>query len=343
MITHPFPCDLPDDRRLLSYRIHSFIRSADAAFHFDIALASDWRAVDVPADSPTRERPLATLAFFRTLSGARGEIEVDAALLPREIAPGDCLDMHLAACGEEVLHRRDVDGEGGRVSDVLSQRICSDGTIVSRWLAIKDGQHLFLLQARTAEDDYGRFAEAFLVAFAAFRVKHRGNWPFAESLKTFTRRDPGDFLLLFPESWELTERSDDQRQTLTLTLFNRVGRETAGLMTFATVARALELAPQTLANRYVEELMRCGVPLGRLSLVPSAPLAGFEEMWQAAARAEGDAGSAEVRLVVGKRPDAWFLIGLLGPTRSSAPGVWAVNNRAFDIVVRYLKTPDAAA
>ena len=344
MITPPFPCNVSqDDRRLLAYRLFSFARSINPAFHFRIALGTDWRAVDVPANQPTRERPLTTLAFFRTVSAPRGEIEVGVALLPREIAPGDCLDLQLAGGGEEVLHRRDFDGEGGRVSDLLSRRIVGGQVVISRRLALKDGKHLFLVHALSLEEHYPRFAEAFLMALSSFRLTKPGSWPLAESLKTFTRRDPGDFLLLYPESWELIEQDATDRQALTLTLVNRVGGEPAGLITFATVARAVELDPQSLAHRYVEGLRRGGVQLERLYLSPSPPIGGFEETWQAFGRAVRDQEAAEVQFVVGKRPDAWFLAGLLGPTRNTAPDVWAVNTRAFDIVLTYLQTPDLAA
>ena len=338
---HPFPCEVSDDdARLRGYRIYSFTRNADSAFHFSVALARGWRAVDIAGSRSTGDRAMITLAFLRTPSTPRAEIEVSVARLPREIAAGDCLHLHLAGGGEEVLHRRDLDSEGGYVSDVLSRRLVGGEAVVSRWLAIKDGKHLFVVHARTLEEHYARFAEAFLMALASFRLTEPGSWPLAESLKTFTRRVPGDFLLFYPESWDLIEQDDSGPQALTLTLLNRVGGETAGMITFATVARTARLDAQSLADRYVDGLRRGGVRLEPLYVSPSPPIGSFAETWHAFGRAVRDERAVEVQFVIGKRPDAWFLAGLLGPTRNTAPGVWAVNTRAFDLVLTYLKTPD---
>jgi hypothetical protein len=318
-------------------------RCQDRAFHFDILLPIDWRPVDVPAEPPTAERPLTTLALFRTLANRRAEIEVIAALLTREIAPGDWLDCQLEHRREEILHRRDTDTDGGVVSDVLSRLATPEGLLISRCLAIKDGRHLFVLHARVMDAHYGAFADVFFMAVAGFELLHQGKWPLAESLKTFSQRYPGDFLMMYPESWMSAQDPQNTLAALTLNLRHQVDDKTFGQITVAVVSRAAETEPQRLADKYVEQLKVHGVPVDTMRLVPTLVTAGVEAAWQAVEDAAGPRGSAEIRLVVRQRPDAWYLFGLLGPSRDTAAEIWAVNKRAFEIVLTYWRTPSLPA
>jgi hypothetical protein len=337
---HPFPVEMPFQHEEMTRDFWRCpcTRGPDPAFHFRITLPSTWRPVDVPADPPTQAKPVADIAFFRTLNDPRAEIAVSAVLLSREIAPSDWLDDLLTASGHEILDGRDTDTAGGLLPDVLTRRVAAGEPVISRWLAIKNGKHVFVLEARTGEAHYAEFANAFFMAVASFELIHPGGWPLAESLKTFTRRDPDDFLMLFPESWDITEDASSHANALVVQLRNRVNTTTIGTITFAVVACAVEKDAQSLANNYVDELQHGGVPLHALTLAPAPVMEGFEAAWTASGRAEGTGGAAEVQIVVGKRPHAWFLIGLLGPARETAAHAWAVNTRAFQILLDNLKT-----
>jgi hypothetical protein len=338
---HSFPRTVPfsDSELQRSFWRCLHTRCQDRRFHFDVLLPIDWRPVDVPSDPPTAERPLTTLALFRTLAEPRAEIEVVAALLSREIAPGDWLDCQLENRREEILHRHDTDTEGGVVSDVLSRLATPEGPLISRWLAIKDGKHLFVLQARVVDAHYNTFADVFFLAVAGFELLHQGRWPLAESLKTFSRRYPGDFLMMYPESWISAEDPHNTLAALTLNLHHRVDDSTFGQITVGVVSRAAEAEPQRLADKYVEQLKAHGVPIDVVRLSPAFATTGFEAAWEGVEGAAGPRGSAEIRVVVRSRPDAWFLFALLGPSRDTAAEIWAVNKRAFDIVLTYCRTP----
>jgi hypothetical protein len=215
--------------------------------------------VDLPVEPPTREQPLKSLALYRTADGPRLEIEVVASLLSREVAPADWLDIYLEQVDEQVLNRREVPSPGGAVADVLTRRAGQDEAVISRWLAIKDGARVFLLQARTMEENYPQFTGACLMAVGGLQLLHPGDWPLAERLRTFTRREPGDFLLIYPESWQLVEDPSSNPNALVLQLNNDMDG-IAGKITFATVARSAESHPQTLADNYHGELARGASP-----------------------------------------------------------------------------------
>jgi hypothetical protein len=80
-----------------------------------------------------------------------------------------------------------------------------------------------------------------------------------------------------------------------------------------------------------------------MPLSPAPTIAAFEETWYASREFPQCAGVPEVRIVLGRRPDAWFLVSLIGPSRKTASAAWAVNKRAFSVVLEYLKTPELRA
>jgi hypothetical protein len=59
--------------------------------------------------------------------------------------------------------------------------------------------------AQVSEEDYPQVAEAFFLAVGTFSLLNPGDWPLAEALRTYSRPEPGDFLLYYPASWELVD------------------------------------------------------------------------------------------------------------------------------------------
>lgn len=342
-ITHPFPTELPFAPAELKrdFWLCDHTRNQDPALHFRILLPKSWKPVDVPSGSPSVEEPLAQVAYFRTEDEPRAEIDVDVMHLEREVEPSDWLDLYLEARGEQVVSRRDTDSPGGRVPDVLSRmEVEGEGAVLSRWLVLKDWQRLWVVQCRAYEADYPGFAPVFLAAFSGFKVLNPTDWPLAERLRSFSRPEPADFVFLFPQSWELAVDESSNANVLSLQLNNQIGGLAAGKIVFSTVATAVENSAQHLLNTYLDQLRANDIAMAGLELKPRMAVDGFVETWEASGTARRGEGRVETRVVIGRRPEAWFLIALLGPTRESAAEVWAINKRAFYLTLEYLKTPD---
>lgn len=323
--------------------------SPDKSYHFNIVIPRDWRPVDAPSELPTQAKPLASVAFFRNQAEPRGEIEVSATLLPREIAPGDWLDLYLERAGQRVLSRREMKTSGGIVADVLTRADTPDGAVVSRWLAVKDLNRLFVLQARTVEQNYPVFADVFFMGVAGFALMHPSEWELAERLSTFSRAVPGDFLIYYPESWQLVQDDSSNENALVLEIKNQVGTEnagedaTVGRVVVTIVKRAAESSAQRLADNFADDLRRNGIELNGTTLAPAPAVGGLQAMWQATPRATKNSMPVDVRIVVGQQHDAWYLFGLYGPARETLPEAWMMNKRAFEIIVERLKTLPAPA
>jgi hypothetical protein len=317
-------------------------RCPDPAFHFSVMLPKTWNPLDTPVVPPAVGGPLVSLGVYRNATLVTAEVEVHACMLSREVAPAQWLDIYLNRLGVEVLARREVETEGGTVADILTRSPTGDEPVVTRWLAMKNHDHLFLLEGRALAPNYPSEAETIFLALTSVNLLNPVNWPLAERLLSFSRRFPGDFLLLYPESWELTEDPYNSEKVLQIKLVQRVEQVTVGTMVFATVAPATESDPQKIVDHFADDLRGGGMTLAALPLVPDAPRLGFEKTWMMTAPAKFGPVATEVRVWMGKRADAWFFLGLFGPARAADDESWAVNTRAFEVVLRYLKVGELA-
>ena len=61
----------------------------------------------------------------------------------------------------------------------------------------------------------------------------------------------------------------------------------------------------------------------------------FDAVWRGRVAALLHGQKLEVRVFVGQCQAAWFFAGSLGPARQTHAGAWAINKRAFEILVDY--------
>ena len=341
MSTHPFPVMLADSTRQRAYNRLRDTRCPSEEFHFRITLPRSWRALDLEQVPPSLEQ-VGRLALYVQPGTPGAEVEVSVHLLPREVAPALWLGVLLDQLGEVVLEDRTVATSAGAVSDVLTRRSVDAQEVVSRWHAIKDGDHMFCLHARCLEQRYPRLAEAFMMAVSSFELLHPGESPVAENMRSFSLREPGDFCLFYPDSWTLAADPTSNPEAVQVHLRNLQEGELLGQNSVAVVARSAEDAPARLAGHYIEALAGGGMELPALDLTRITDLGGFDGTWQdrLLGRARGGSADAlEVWVTVGRRPDAWFLLTHHGPSRSAAPALWAVNHRAYQLLLEWFRTP----
>ncbi len=319
-----------------AYHASSVDSCADRRYHVRTVVPSAWSRVDVGAATPKPSRPLVPLALYRSPRVA-AELEVDAFLLSREVEPADWLDGLLEGRGEEVLARRDRETAGGTVSDVLSRR---DG-FVSRWLTIKNGPRLFVLQGRAAEGDYDLVADAFGLAVGGLQLLHPEPWPYAERLRSFAFEGPIQVLFFYPESW--SHSREPAPGALHVTLEGTVGRAPMARIDVVAVSRESEPAARGLVDTYLDGLRRSGVPAGSATIEPAPAWKGVESVLAATARAAFGETSADVRAAVLEIPGAWVLVGASGPSRAASPDLFMIVKRAFTLVTGTLRTAPMSA
>jgi hypothetical protein len=89
-----------------------------------------------------------------------------------------------------------------------------------------------------------------------------------------------------------------------------------------------------------ERLEKSGMQYSTLELAPVPAFGPFDAAWEGTTEATVNDRPLELRLVIGRRPDAWFMFTLQGVLRAVVVDVWAVNRRALEIMSGRLATPD---
>jgi hypothetical protein len=205
---------------------------------------------------------------------------------------------------------------------------------------VKQGNRMLILQAAATAGTYGRWAERLAVVTAGLRFATPGTWHCAEALSTFSRKRPSDFLLFYPESWRLEEPASASPGLLSACLLNPSRDRVAGRLDLAVVSRGARPDLRSVVDGWLARLTAAGFEGPPIPFAPIPPPAAFNVAWEGVGeRTSGDA-RVELRLRAGQRPEAWFCFSLMGPTRESAPDVWAVNRRALELAFDLVATPD---
>ena len=339
---YPFPVkshDAPGAGHA-GFRSHDETGPADRRYHFSLPLPEGWDRLGNPGTAPTRENPLTFLARYRPPDDAGAEIVVSGRLLERDVAPADLLLPDLERSGEGILHRREVDSQDGRSIDVLTRRRTERGVLVLRRFAVKRGGRMLVLHAAATEETYDRWAERLAIAAAGLRFLEPGRWHCAEALGTLARKSPSDFLLFYPDSWQVEGPDAAGADVFSASLVNRLQGQVVGRVDLAVVSRAAQPDLRAVVDAYLGRLTAAGFEGPPVPFSPIPAPAAFRVAWEGAGeRTSGDT-RAEVRLRIGQRPEAWFCFALMGPTRRSAPDVWAVNRRALELAFDLVATAD---
>ena len=312
----------------------------DPAFRFALPLGMDWTCVGEPGRAPTQPGTASPLAIYSSGGEPRVEVTVSGWLLKRDVAPARFLEIVVEGAAEEILEKRESDAPGGNVLDVLSRQQVEGGRLAIRRTAIKDGARLLVLRVMAREADYAGVVGNVSAIVEGFRFLEPKGWHCAESLSTFSLGQPSDFLLFYPESWRMDGSLVARPQVLTARFRNDLGADAVGVIDLAVVSREAEPQLERFAGEVFHRLERGGLRCATLPLAPAAPFGPFDAAWEATTEATVDGRPLELRLVVGRRPDAWFGFALQGPVRKAAADVWAVNRRALEIVSGLMATPD---
>lgn len=322
------------------FRRHDETWPRDPRFHFSLRLPDGWRPLGRPGVAPTGRNPVAPMGRYAPVDEPGAEVLVTGRLLAREVAPADVLQIELEGLGEQILDLRPVDSPDGGSIDVLSRRRGESGDLVLRRSAVKQANRMLILQAAATAESYDRWAERFVVVAAGLRFLQPGRWHCAEALSTLSRKRPSDFLLFYPESWRLEGPVAASPGLLSACLVNKARDRVAGRMDLAVASRAALAGPHALSDAYTASLRAAGFEGPPIRLEPSPAPAAFQLAWEGVGEAASADFRAEVRVRVGERPEAFFCFALLGPTRESAPDVWAVNRRAQELAFGLVATPD---
>lgn len=324
------PADLRRGYSHVDYEV-----SKDPRYHFSFVLPVTWRVESASLITPSPDDPLQVPASFVCNGRQRARIDVLTIRLTRDVAPADWLELFIEERGAAVLDQRRFPSPCGPTADILSRIETRHGVFVSRWLAVKDGDALFIVQCCARESDYPDHADDFFTALATFRLLHPLDWPFAEPVHVLDLPDARGLSLVLPKSWPIQRDPHSHSNVISYQVTNEINGSAIGALSVAGVARAAESNAENLAAAYARGLQRARVGICRIALASGGAQGPFDAVWQGSAEALQRGKKLEVRVFVGHCELMWLFAGLAGPARQTHAGAWALNKRGFEILVDY--------
>jgi len=338
-LENDFPTKLTSDRAIIErdYFVLSDTRSADSRLHYQVTIPKTWKMLDTAPATLSESKPIATQGVIRSTVGPEAELEIEAAHLPREIAPADWLAILLEGLEHEILHSRLTTSAGGDLPDVMSKSVFEGRTIIHRWVAIKNGSFLFLAQARCYEEDYSNFPETFMLATASIEFLNPIEWPLSEQLQTFSRAEPADFLLVYPESWQLQLDPNSGEEGLSLNLLSVMDDYVVGTIIFVVIP-STDIGVITLRDRIWEDLQNNDYSGSLSDLENASATPGLPDRAELVSQVQRRGVAHEIRMSTGTAEGATYLVAVAGPARETDSQVWAINKRAYQLVINQLRT-----
>lgn len=321
-------------------RKYVYSRMPDKTLAFDIVLPRKWEPVAIEQAECSPD-DLCLLAIFQPNDGSRAEILIQVAGIDREANPSDWLTLLLEQAGEQISDVERRQSEVGETALITSRSGDGATRVVSRSIAIKDGSRMFVVRGRARESAFASALPDLEGACRSFRPIFPSRTPFSERLSIFHRTQPLGVSFTYPTSWNLVESNLPDGRGLLVDLKNVPTQSTIARITALIVAKSAEPEVQGIADQYLASIRSTGI---RIEPTPPRPeQRRLLEVRENATLlfsgdATGDDGTTEVTVTVVGIPSvsdrAHGIVALVGPSRAFVPGLWAINQRAMEIVVR---------
>lgn len=179
---YPFPIATPPSNVMVAkYQNIKHDLSPLPAYRFRIQIPKDWKTVDTYISEEPKKDELADVAVFRqsgawihdALAPINGEISVSVINVSGStLSPADWLDKTLQknAKGFTLIQKRVSPSAYGQVPDMLLTYKSGSDALVSRIMAFRTGNKMFVITGSDTADEYPVNAEVFNVAISSFRL-----------------------------------------------------------------------------------------------------------------------------------------------------------------------------
>ncbi len=310
--------------------------AAGPQFDFRMRVPAGWSAAFQPDADPKKGGAPVLLAHVSRDDNLDIEVRVICAVLEREMNPTDWLELWLMKTDQGMIDATTFKTSYGILGDALTHN--PDKTVpgTCRVFTVKDGDRLFLIEARSRADNEQSIhlmQNIFLVAVSTFELLNPTKERFAEPFRIEALAGDGPLpYFLVPESWEAHPQSQvpDGGDAL---LFDNGGDGT--MMVVATpFADEEEMLEEVLHGKFsaTEGLELFPLRKG----FAEVPNASFEITARGCDGVKED-GALEFAVAKVKGPKMSAAVALLTPSPDSDHRIYAINRRAFEVLVESLE------
>ncbi|MBN9673523.1 hypothetical protein [Roseibium aggregatum] len=329
--------NLPQSSFQRGYGQFQYKNSIQSLFDFTVRLPDNWTAFPVVDKVPVEQAPVTVLM---TAHGADEKVEfiVWGVLLGREINPIDWMDGWLRSQSLRALDIQARKSSYGVLADVLATGSSKDGVTLHRFATIKDGNRLFLLEMRspaTPTETARHMQTVFFGALTGFSLKNPTNERFAEAFAFEQLGGASPLQVAVAGSWQKRVSDNAPDGGAALQLDNSADGTSLGTIFIVT-------SPVAGDEAALEEVTLENLAANGISLVPDSGAFGIVKgtpLPSKLARIDAKRGhlGLEATLLRAGSADVSVSALLLSPARETNFEAWAINRRAFEIVVESLQ------
>jgi len=312
-----------------NYLHYNFKKGYKEDYQFTFMSPKTWKVLpDVKAQYPTNEnlKLLAKIVDSQNIQNAN--ITVWSALLTHEIHPSDWLENWLKNQQYQVLNSRTVPADYGHLGDFLARK---EGHIF-RLLVIKDGNRLFLLKAKANMKIYKQYEESFLLAIQSFQLLNPNKEIYAELFKQYTTKNPYKIALRYPTSWKYRAEKDDLAIS-SFSLINQKDKVMLGHINTVLAPASLSIKPIDMLQTWIDKMKANNILAeNTINHAKTKQLKhGKITTWKS--KAIRDNASIELNSSIIEHKKGLLMFSLISPSKTRNHNSWAVNQRAYEILV----------
>lgn len=278
---------------------------------------------------------LKPLGIFRgpEEGGANPTIQIQAVQLKKEITAANWLRHYAIITDRKIPAVKPV---SDNFADSLMEFLIAERKFTGRATASIDGDRLFFLLNLTLDSTYDKYKELFGVSVVSFNLQQRSLKQSIENHILYNLHDIIQFR--YPESWKyrLPEDMPFGKKGIDLFNFDPDGN-ICGKIRVKTVEKGVSKGVDTQFKDTLDEYREAGVSKGKLLETINVEI-GDDRFDSAIINVykgdiEGNEMGQEMWIAVIEEPKYYIVVSLLTPFREQLFYVWAINRKAYDIVL----------
>lgn len=268
--------------------------------------------------------------------GANPFVQIQAIQLTREITAANWLRHYAMVTDRKMIAIKPL---SVHFADCVMEYTIDGAKFIGRATALINSNRLFFLLTLALADLYEEYEETFGVCIVSFGLQNLSRDQSIEKHLPYELK--GIVRFRYPESWKYREITETPEGKEAVDLFNfDPDNNICGKIRVKSVEKRVSTGVDSQIEDTLEEYREANITPGELVEVVNVEI-GAERFESAIVNVykgeiEGNDILQEMWIAVIEDPQYYFVVTLLTPFREQLFFYWAINRRAFDIILENL-------
>lgn len=306
---------------------------------YKILMPKTWKGEFIRAETKyLNPNTLKPLGIYKgpEQGGANPYVQIQAAQLVREITAANWLRHYAIVNDRNIIAIKPI---STHFADSVMNFLIEGHKFTARSTASIDGDRVFFLLNFALESVYEKYADIFGVCVVSFNIQNPSSKQSVENHVLYDLKQIVRFR--YPESWKYKEVTEAPQGKAGVDLFNYdPDGNVCGKIRVKTVDKNVSQGVETQVKDTLDEYVEANVRSSRIIENANVEIGSYRftsAMVTAYKGAiEGSEIEQEIWVCVIEDPEYFIVVSMLTPFRERLFYMWALNRRAFDIVLETL-------